>query len=299
MTERETWLAISAFVPIGPTRFGSLIRHYRTAEAIWKATRSDLQNFGLTDNLVNKFNVYRKSFDITNFKVKLKKLSIEYVTLFDKNYPQNLKEIESPPFVLYFKGDIRICNKLSIAIVGSRKITEYGKFVAEKFSKELSSRGIVIISGLARGVDTAAHKSTLQVKGKTISVLGCGLNIIYPPENFGLADEIVEKDGVLISEYPLDYPVFPSNFNARNRIISGLSHGVLVVEGAENSGTLLTAKHAAYQGREVFAVPGQINSPNSWVPHFLIKQGAKITTEVSDIMESLGIEAMMGSDYSK
>ncbi|MBI3397402.1 DNA-protecting protein DprA [Candidatus Woesebacteria bacterium] len=299
MTEREAWLAFSTFIPMGPVRFNLLVEYYKTALAAWKAPTTEFHKLGLSSNIIVKFEAHRRNFDVSAYAQELERLKVNYVTLFDKEYPQNLKEIQGGPFVLYYKGNIEICNCLSIAVVGSRKITPYGREVAEKFSKELALLGVVIISGLARGIDTVAHESTLSAGGKAVAVIGSGLNNIYPPENTNLAEEIIKKGGVLISEYPLGFPALPTNFTARNRIISGLSHGVLIVEGAEKSGTLLTAKHAADQGREVFAIPGQINSPNSWAPHFLVKQGAKITTCVADITESLGIEAMIDPVFSK
>jgi DNA processing protein len=192
--------------------------------------------------------------------------------------------------VLYYKGTLKGLKNNSVAIVGTRKMTSYGREVTEKFSSELASFGVTIISGLARGIDTMAHKACISSGGTTIAVLGSGLDNIYPPENKNLANEIVQKGGSLISEYPLGYAALPANFVIRNRIISGLSSCVLVIEGAEKSGTLLTASHAGEQGKTVFAVPGQITSPLSKAPLYLLKNGARIATETKDILDELDME---------
>ncbi|MCX6705406.1 MAG: DNA-processing protein DprA, partial [Candidatus Woesebacteria bacterium] len=183
--------------------------------------------------------------------------------------------------------------------VGTRKVTSYGREVTQKFSSELASFGITIISGLAYGVDTVAHKACLSVHGKTVAVLGNGLDTIYPFENTALALEIIKAGGAIISEYPLGYPALPVNFAIRNRIVSGLSDAVIVIEGAEKSGTLLTASHAAEQGKTVFAVPGQITSPLSAAPLFLLKNGAKIATETKDILDELDMQVKVDKEKIK
>ncbi len=204
--------------------------------------------------------------------------------------------MEDGPVILYYKGSLTALRKTSVAIVGTRKMTYYGREVTEKFASELSSFGITIISGLARGVDTAAHKASISAGGTTVAVLGNGLDSVYPLENKTLADTIVEKGGTLISEFPLGYPALPVNFAIRNRIVSGLSDAVVVIEGAEKSGTLLTASHAAEQGKTVFAVPGQIFSPLSKAPFFLIKNGAKMVTEVKDVLEELDLSVRVDKE---
>jgi DNA processing protein len=209
------------------------------------------------------------------------------VVLNQRGYPKNLRELEGAPKALYVKGSIKILNSPCCAIVGSRKMSSYGQEVAKSISSDLAAKGVTIVSGLARGVDTEAHKAALSVGGRTIAVLGCGLDRIYPPENFSLADEIVKKGGTLVSEYPLGYPISPSNFAARNRIISGLCRAVVVVEGAAKSGTLLTASAAADQGRTVFAVPGPITSALSAAPLFLLQNGARIFTTTEEVFDEL------------
>ncbi len=289
MTEREYLLLITSFVPFGPVRIKLLLSYFGSARKIWKAKTKELLELGLGEERTLQFVNHRDNFKEKEYFNQLKKNSINFLTINDNGYPDNLKELENPPIVLYIKGKFKISDNNAIAIVGSRKMTAYGKEVTDKFSSELSHVGITIISGLARGIDTVAHRSCLLAGGRTIAVLGCGLDMVYPPENFKLAGEI-QENGALISEYPLGYPAIPINFASRNRIISGLSKAVLIIEGASKSGTLLTASHAAEQGREVFAVPGQITSPLSGAPLFLLKNGAKMATSPKDLLEELDLE---------
>jgi DNA processing protein len=289
MTEKDYLIALSAFVPFGPVRLSLLLSYFKTAKKVWSLSLSDLAEVGIKERLALEFISFRDNFNIEAYLERLKKFGIDCVIKGEGNYPKNLAEIDSAPLVLYVKGTLKPSDKESVAIVGSRKMTSYGREVAEKFAYELSQAGVTIISGLARGIDTVAHKSALEGGGRTIAVVGSGLNRIYPPENTNLALSIA-KNGALISEYPLDYPALRLNFAARNRIISGLSKIVLVVEGAEKSGTLLTASHAAEQGRTVFAVPGQITSPLSFAPHFLIQNGARIAFSPRDIISELDLQ---------
>ena len=214
---------------------------------------------------------------------------IEEINIENKFYPQQLKNIYNPPTKIYVLGNKEILKQKGIAIVGARKATEYGKEVAFRFSKELSARGINIISGLALGIDTYAHLGTLQQEwiGKTIAVLGSGLDVIYPKQNIGLVREILKRGGCIISEYPLGTKPEKLHFPQRNRIISGLSKGVLVVEASEKSGSLITADFALEQGKEVFAVPGDIIKLTSIGTNSLIKQGAKLVTNYIDILEEI------------
>lgn len=244
---------------------------------------------GITENLAKKIKKAFKEFDL---KKELKLIAEKEITLLsieDSNYPQNLKEIFDPPYLLYVKGELKDVDRNSLAIVGSRIASYYGLSTAEKISFLLASRGITIVSGLARGIDTQAHKGALKAKGRTIAVLGRGLAGIYPEENKDLAEEI-ESSGALISEFPLEFPPFKQNFPRRNRIISGMSKGVIVVEAGERSGALITADFALEQGREVFAVPGKIDSPTSLGTHRLIKDGAKLVSSIEDILEELKLD---------
>jgi len=290
VTESEYLTAICAFTYFGPVRVNLLYTYFKTAKKIWQSTTDELLETGLSEKKVQEFSDFRKNFDIKSYFEKLSKLNIKFVSFLDDDFPRALKNLDGAPVILYYKGSLKGLKSASVAIVGTRKMTSYGREVTEKFSGALSALGVTIISGLARGVDTAAHKASLATGGITVAVLGNGLDSVYPPENKNLAEEIIEKGGAILSEYPLGAPALPVNFAVRNRIVSGLSSCVLVIEGAEKSGTLLTASHAAEQGKTVFAVPGQITSPLSKAPLFLIKNGAKMATEVKDILDELDLE---------
>lgn len=203
----------------------------------------------------------------------------------EKNYPKKLQNIYAPPTSLYVLGDEQILNKPSIAIVGCRQASDYGKKVAFHFAYELAKQGIVIVSGLARGIDTCGHLGAVKANGKTIAILGSGFGHIYPAENKQLCKEIIQKGGAILTEYEPDSKPEKMHFPARNRLISGLSDGVLVVEAKEKSGTLITVDHALDQGKEVFIIPGNITSNNSYGTNELIKQGAKLVTKIEDILE--------------
>jgi DNA processing protein len=296
MTENQYLTAIYAFNYFGPARAKLLLSYFKSAKKIWESSTDELKEIGLSEKKVLEFDKFRKDFDIEKYFQRLTKLQVKVVTILDKAFPKNLKNLPGAPLLLYYKGDISCLNTNSVAIVGTRKITAYGREVTQKFSSELASFGVTIISGLAYGVDTEAHKACISIHGKTVAVLGNGLETIYPLENTALANEIIKTGGAIISEFPLDYPSLPVNFAIRNRIVSGLSDAVIVIEGAEKSGTLLTATHAAEQGKTVFAVPGQITSPLSWAPLFLLKNGAKIATETKDIIEELDLQVKVDKD---
>jgi DNA processing protein len=224
------------------------------------------------------------------------------------HYPEQLKEIYDPPAVLWIRGEVGLLSRPGIAVVGTRHPSTYGAGIAEMLSRDLAARRLVILSGMARGVDTAAHKGALAAGGKTVAVWGTGIDVIYPKENKRLAEQIVETGGAILSEYPLGTFPAPQNFPVRNRILSGLSIGVLVIEAAEHSGTRITARLAMEQNRDIYAVPGNVTNKNAWGPNTLIKQGAKLTATWEDVWEDLPtpiraqLEAEMrvpGSDESK
>ncbi len=260
-----------------------------------------LGKFGNTANIVNSFKkgtvpsfadkdtkakLGQSPFNIEEEIELINKQKIDIVTIFDKKYPDNLKQIHSPPIVLYIKGQIEDIDKNTVAVVGSRNCTYYGKNMTRRICSSLAKLNITVVSGMARGIDTAAHKETLAAGGKTVAVLGSGLNRIYPSENRKLSEEIAQN-GALISEFPMNTPPLKENFPRRNRIISGLSKGVVVVEAPERSGALITADFALEQGKEVFAIPGAANSDNSKGCNNLIKQGAKLACDAFDIIEEL------------
>lgn len=289
INEKKYWVGFSTFAGIGPKRFSLLRNYFGSARSAWQATFKDLLKVGLEEKLVTDFVEFREKTNLNSSFLRLRENKIECQTLVDKNYPENLKKIDNPPYVLFVKGRIKPQDELALAVVGTRKMTAYGREVTESLTQQLVNSGLTIVSGLARGVDTTAHQIVLQNGGRTIAVLACGLDMIYPPENKKLAEEITNRHGALVSEFPPGHQAVPGNFPARNRIISGLSLGTLVIEGAQDSGSLITARHAADQGREVFAVPGSITSQNSAGPLLLIKQGAKLVYRVNDILEELNV----------
>jgi len=304
LEEKKYWAAFNVFEGIGPLRFKLLLDYFGTAEKAYNSSESQLREIGLGEKLVDKFINFRKNiFDKDSYFLRLEKENIEVICSVEESYPKLLKEIEDRPPLIYVKigqigqidpiGQIGgLFQKKAVAIVGTRKVTSYGRQVTEMITQGLVSVGLVIVSGLARGVDKISHETTINNKGLTIAVLGCGLDLIYPPEHKGLAEQIVESDGALVSEFPLGMQAVPGNFPARNRIISGLSLGVVVTEAAEDSGSLITASDAAEQGREVFAVPGPITSPLSKGTSELIKKGAKLVSGVEDILDELRIKTV-------
>ncbi len=294
LEEKKYWIAFNVFWEIGPTRFKLLCDFFGSAKKAFTATDGQLRKIGLGEKPVNSFLSFRKSFNFDSYYLRLKKLRIEVICLEDNNYPKLLREISNPPFLFYVKiKDTAYINKLfkrkAIAVVGTRKITDYGKQVTRKITSDLVAKDFVIVSGLARGVDKVAHETTINSKGLTFAVLGCGLDIVYPPEHADLEEKIIESGGMIIGEFPLGTPPNPENFPLRNRIISGLSLGVVVTEAAEKSGSLITASCAAEQGREVFAIPGPITSSLSLGNSELLKKGAKVVTKVEDILEELSV----------
>ena len=289
-SEREYSAAVYAHIPFGPVRMRLLLSYFKSAKKIWESSGEELMRVGLNRKIVSGFIYHRKNFDFDKYFGLLKRMSVDFITIKDKGYPENLKRIEDAPYILYVKGKLYKKDRNAVAIVGSRKMTSYGKKVSEILSSSLSKRGITIISGLARGIDTIAHSTAVACGGRTIAVMACGLDIVYPPENRRLAENIVKKGGAVISEYPLGQPPSRGNFPNRNRIISGLSRAVIVVEGEKRSGTLLTASRAAEQGIPVFAVPGPITSSLSYASYFLIKNGANILFSVDDVIEELDLQ---------
>ena len=277
--EQKYWVAFSAFPGIGPVRFQSLLDTYGTAKAAWFSPVSDT------------FIHFRKTFDIDKYLLKLEHLHVSVLTLTDPKYPKLLKEISDPPFLLYIRGKNTgepINLDKTIAVVGTRNITPYGQEITRKLVTGLVAYGFTIVSGMAYGVDAVAHQAAIDAGGKTIAVLGCGIDIISPPSNARLYQAIGEEGyGAIVSEMPLGLRPDKGMFVARNRIISGLSLGVVVTEAAEDSGVLITARNAAEQGREVFAVPGPITSRYSKGPARLIKQGAKLVETVEDILDEI------------
>ncbi len=284
--EKKYYLAFSAFEEgIGPVRFKRLLEHFQTAKDAYFAAKDQLKEI-IPANIADKFVLFRQKFNLELYLKELSRKEIAYITIEDSNYPYLLKQISDPPFVLYLKGTLPAEDAPWFGVVGTRQMTNYGRAVTEKLTADLVKNGFVIVSGLARGVDTVAHKTAINNKGKTIAVLGCGVDVIYPPENRELYYQIM-KNGCVVSEMPPGLWAAKGTFPARNRIISGLSKGVLMTEGTEKSGALITCSYAADQGRDVFSVPGPVNSVQSTGTLGILKKGAKLVTDINDILEEI------------
>ncbi|MGH9763915.1 MAG: DNA-processing protein DprA, partial [Blastocatellia bacterium] len=288
--ELRDWLALSMVEGIGRRTAASLIDRFQSPANSIDASRSMLEAQGLKSETIDALKNPEFRERAARELDELAKIGAEALVLSDPRYPALLKETYDPPIVLYCLGDIdKALSRPAVAVVGSRRCSTYGRNAAEMLARDLAEHGVTVISGLARGIDTAAHKGALEGRGLTIAVMGTGIDIVYPKENKKLADDIV-ANGVLVSEFPLGTPPLSQNFPVRNRVISGLALGVLVVEGAERSGSLITARLAYEQGREVYAVPGNITSSKSFGPNYLIKDGAKLVQTWQDIVEELPLE---------
>lgn len=289
---------------ISKSKLSKLLEYFGSTKELWDNFESEKYNLTILKNdTINYLSESKYNFE-EKLLERLNKEKAHLVTIYDEKYPEKLKQIESSPYLLYYKGSLEFINNISIAVVGSRKMTSYGMWAADKLTRELAEMGVNIISGLAIGIDSIAHKSALKSKAKTYGVIACGINVVYPKRNEELYRKICENEGGIITEYPFDMKPIAFNFHDRNRIISGLSNGVLVIEAQERSGTLITAGHAANQGREIFAVPGNINSLYSQGTNALIKDGAKITRSVNDIVEEIlelreKVSRPKDFDYSK
>ena len=281
------WIWLASVEGLGPVKKFALLNKFETAKRIYNATEKEILKVdGMSDKIVQNMQKAKDAKLLEKYEKYILKNDIKIINISDDNYPVKLKNIYAPPITIFAKGDISLLNSKSIAIVGSREPSKYGIYVAEKFSKELSKEGITIVSGLARGIDTFAHVGALTSFGKTIAVLGSGIDVVYPKENAKYYREISEK-GLIISEYIVGTAPESKNFPQRNRIISGLSDGVLVVEARKNSGTMITTDFALEQGKELYVIPGNITSNLSAGTNNLIKEGAKLVTDVYEILEDL------------
>jgi DNA processing protein len=287
------WLAISLTPGLGPTKARKLIEHFGSAEAVFRASLTELESTGIPVVSAQSL-ATGKSAELAREEIaRAAAADITMVSLDDPSYPPRLKEIYDPPLILRVRGNPEVLTRPGIAMVGTRHPTPYGSGMAERLACDLAAQGLVIISGMARGVDTSSHRGAISAKGKTIAVFGTGVDVIYPKENLRLSEQILALGGALISEFPLGTFAAPQNFPIRNRIISGMSIGVLVVEAAEYSGTRITARCALEQNRDVFAVPGNVTNKNSWGPNTLIKQGAKLVATWEDVWEDLPTEVRL------
>ena len=288
MEEIESWLCFNAIPGLGPVKGKALLDRFGSPQAVFQASAQELASIsGIGTDLIENIRNKEKCLDLKQEIPLIKKLGVKIITFKDSDYPPLLKNIPSFPLLLYVKGKFEKQDyNMSVAIVGTRKATYYGNTITSQLVENLAQAGFTIVSGMARGIDTSAHQGALKKKGRTIAVLGSGLNFIYPRENKKLSEEIAQS-GALVSEFPLNAPPDKYNFPRRNRIISGLALGVVVVEAGEKSGALITANLALEQGREVFAVPGKIDSNYSQGTHKLIQDGAKLVINWTDIASEL------------
>ena len=291
MDEKKYWIGFNLIKGIGAVRMQGLVSYFGDLESAWNADAAELTASGLGAKLAEKVIVARKQMDLDQVWARIEAQGITILTWMDEAYPARLKEIDQPPPVLYIHGEYLMDDLFAVAIVGTRKVTPYGRQVTEEIASYLASNGITVVSGLARGVDAVAHQAALKAGGRTIAVLGSGVDKIYPPEHRGLAEQMMTR-GAVISDYAVGTPPDASNFPPRNRIISGLSLAVVVIEAAETSGALITAEFAAAQGREIFAVPGSILAPQSKGTNRLIQNGALPLLTPVDLMQALDLTRM-------
>lgn len=297
-SDHKYLLALNAHERIGGQTLKKVLTEFSNLERLWQKSPVEIER-KLGQKITNLIVGAREKFDPEVELTKLEKYNIGYVILGDKDYPKYLAEIPDAPIVLYIRGNVKAIKEIGIAVVGSRAHTDYGRRIARKLVKDCVGAGLSIISGLALGIDGEAHRVALENNGVTVGVLGCGLDRIYPAAHADLAKRILIQNGAIISEYSPGTPSLKQNFPARNRIIAGLSLGTLVIEAGESSGTLITAECALEYNREVFAVPGPIDSPYSFGTNQLIKKGAKLVQSIDDILEELPVKRKKAENMAR
>lgn len=287
----KTWISLNMTPGVGPRVATKLLEAFGSADAVFEATRRQLESLRLRPETVESI-IKREFHDGAAREIeRVRALGGDILLLDDGSFPFLLREIADPPIVLYVRGEWAACFEApGVGVIGSRKCSTYGQNAATMLSRDLAANGICIVSGLARGIDTAAHRGAVQARGRTIAVIGTGIDAVYPRDNKRLVDEILDSGGALVSQFPLGTPPLRDNFPYRNRIISGLAYGVLLVEASERSGSLITARLATEQDRDVFAVPGNITSRNSFGTNYLIKSGAKLVQQWQDVVAELPTE---------
>ena len=289
MPDMKYWLGFNLVKGIGPAKVQALLDYYGSLANAWQANEFELQKIGLDKRTITTFLKTRQEIDLDVELARLERANISLLTWETEKYPSYLREIPNPPPLIYYQGEILEQDRWAVAVVGTRRLTAYGRQVTKDLVAGLVQNNITVVSGLARGIDAIAHKTAVDLGGRTLAVLGSGLDCIYPADNRTLAQEIAQGHGAIISEYGLGVQPEAKNFPPRNRIISGLSLGVIIVEAGTRSGALITTNFALEQDREVFAVPGNINSPASQGPNKLIQEGAKLVTRVEDVLEELNL----------
>jgi DNA processing protein len=289
VTDARYWIAFNLVPQIGPVKVQRLLQHFGDLQTAWHANAFDLNAAGLDKRALDNLLTARKQLDLDAELEKIARAGVRVLTLDDSSYPRLLKQIDGAPFVLYVKGELGPDDDWAIAVVGTRRATAYGREVTRRIVTDLARSHVTIVSGLARGIDAEAHRAALDAGGRTLAVLGCGVDIVYPPEHKKLAEQIIAR-GALISEYPLGTQPDAGNFPPRNRIISGLALGTLIVEGDSVTGARITIEYALEQGRETFAVPGNIFQRTSQGTNGMIQRGeAKLVTRALDILEELNL----------
>lgn len=287
----KSWIALNMTPGVGPAVAAKLLERFGSPDGVFQARRAELESLRIKPETIESLMKREFAEKALEEHENVKRLGGDILILDDGSYPTLLREIADPPITLYVKGDWQACfDAPCVGVIGSRMCSTYGKNASEMLARDLASHGICIVSGLARGIDTAAHRGALEAGGRTIAVMGTGIDAVYPKENRKLVDEILEKGGAVVSQFPLGTPPIPENFPYRNRIISGLSYGVLIVEASERSGSLITARLAMEQNREVMAVPGNITSGKSFGTNYLIKAGAKLVQQWQDVVAELPSE---------
>ena len=290
MNPTEACIVLNMLPTVGPVRLRKLLEVFKEPQQILAAKRGELRKVeGIGNEVAEQISSWESTVDLAAELGRVRELGAAVITQGSPSYPKSLREIHAPPIVLYVWGELEERDHHAIGIIGARRTTHYGTESAKKLAYQLAYAGLTVISGLARGIDTAAHQGALAAKGRTIAVMGSGLARLYPPENAALAEKIRAGNGAIVSEFPMEIEPDRQTFPMRNRIISGWSHGILVVEAGLNSGALITAAQALEQGRSVYAVPGHINAPSAMGSNRLIQQGAKLVMDASDILDDLQV----------
>lgn len=290
MNSTEACIALNMLPHMGPVRLRKLLEVFGTPAQVLAARGSSLRNVeGVGPEVADQITNWESIVDLQGELRRITEFGAEVITAESSTYPRQLREIHSPPIVLYVWGNLEERDQHAIGVIGSRRTTHYGSEAAKKMAYQLAYAGLTVISGLARGIDTAAHQGALAAKGRTVGVIGSGLSRLYPPENAGLAEKISDGNGAIVSEFSMEIEPDRQTFPMRNRIIAGWSHGILVVEAGLNSGALITATQAVEQGRSVYAIPGHINAPSAMGSNRLIQQGAKLVMDASDILDDLQV----------
>ena len=289
MSDLKYWLGFNYVSGIGPAKVQALLGHFGNLAAAWSASESQLRDIGFDARALESLREARQTLDLDHYAAQVEASGAHALTWDNPDYPALLRQIPAAPPVIYVRGRFEPVDQWAVAVVGTRRLSAYGRLTAHDLAGGLARNGITIVSGLARGIDGVAHRAALEAGGRTIAVMGCGIDRVYPPEHRDLAHAIVDGQGAIVTDFPLGTEPSSANFPARNRLISGLSLGVLVIEAGERSGALITTRFALEQDREVFAVPGNINSPVSVGANRLIQQGAKLVMGIEDVLEELNL----------